>query len=64
VKQKEISSVFKLAFELDYTLDNSKFIQMLKGESDMFNQTSSGTRSLKFTHDGVSKSGQYYYFEV
>jgi len=62
VRQKEISSVFTLAFELDYTFDNSKFIQTLKGESDMFNQTDSGTRSGEFTDNRKTQTEQYYYF--
>lgn len=62
IRQKEINIVFKLAFELDYTLDNSKFIQMLKGADDMFNKTASGTRLRKYTNDGTSKTEQYYYF--
>jgi hypothetical protein len=62
IRQKEISIVFKLAFELHNDLDNTKFIQMLKGKDDMFNKTASGTRLGKFTHDGTSKTEQYYYF--
>ena len=62
IRQKEINIVFKLAFELDYTLDNSKFIQMLKGADNMFNKTASGTRLRKYTNDGTSKTEQYYYF--
>ena len=63
IRQQEISVIFSLAFELDYTFDNAKFIQMLKGENDMFNQSSSGTRTAEFTADGKSKTEQYYYFE-
>lgn len=63
VRQKEISTIFKLAFELNYTLDNPKFIQMIKGENDMFNQTSSGTRLGEFTNDGTTQTEQYYYFD-
>ena len=63
IRQQEISVIFSLAFELDYTFDNAKFIQMLKGENDMFNQSSSGTRAAKFTSDDKSKTEQYYYFE-
>lgn len=62
VRQQEISTIFKLAFELDYTFDNAKIIQMLKGENDMFNQYRSGTRTNEFTLDGKSKTEQYYYF--
>lgn len=63
IRQQEISVIFSLAFELDYTFDNSKFIQMLKTGNDMFNQSSSGTRTAEFTADGKSKTEQYYYFE-
>lgn len=62
IRQKEISIVFKLAFELHDDLGNPKFIQMLKGEGDMFNQTASGTRLGKYSHDDKSKTEQYYYF--
>lgn len=62
IRQQEISVIFSLAFELDYTFDNTKFIQMLKGENDMFNQSNSGTRTAEFTADGKSKTEQYYYF--
>lgn len=62
IRQKEISTVFKLAFELQHDLDNAKFIQMLKDEDDMFSKTTSGTRLGKFTHDGASKTEQYYFF--
>ena len=62
VRQQEISSIFSLAFELDFTFDNSKFITMLEDENDMFNQSSSGTRTTEFTADGKSKTEQYYYF--
>ena len=61
IRQQEISVIF-LAFGLDYTFDNAKFIQMLKGENDMFNQSNSGTRTAEFTSDGKSKTEQYYYF--
>lgn len=63
IRQQEISVIFSLAFELDYTFDNSKFIQMLKTGNDMFNQSNSGTRTAEFTADGKSKTEQYYYFE-
>ena len=63
IRQQEISVIFSLAFELDYTFDNAKFIQMLKGENDMFNQSNSGTRTAEFTIDGKSKTEQYYYFQ-
>ena len=62
IRQQEISVIFSLAFKLDYIFDNAKFIQMLKGENDMFNQSSSGTRTAEFTADGKSKTEQYYYF--
>ena len=62
IRQQEISSIFSLAFELDYTFDNAKFIQMLKGGNDIFNQSNSGTRTTEFTTDGKSKTEQYYYF--
>lgn len=62
IRQQEISVIFSLAFGLDYTFDNAKFIQMLKGENDMFNQSNSGTRTAEFTSDGKSKTEQYYYF--
>ncbi len=62
IRQQEISVIFSLAFKLDYTFDNAKFIQMLKGENDMFNQSSYGTRTAEFTSDGKSKTEQYYYF--
>jgi len=62
IRQKEISTVFKLAFELHDDLDNAKFIQMLKGTDDMFNQTASGTRLGKYSYDDKSKTEQYYYF--
>jgi len=62
IRQQEISTVFKLAFGLHNDLKNLKFIQMLQAEDDMFNQTESGTRLGKFTHDGASKTEQYYYF--
>ena len=61
--QKEISTIFSLAFELDYTFDNTRFIQMLKGEDDMFNRSSSGTRTAEFSSNGKSNTEQYYYFE-
>lgn len=64
IRQQEFSIIFSLAFELhNYTIDNSKFIQLLKGENDIFNQSSSGTRTAEFTADGKSKTEQYYYFE-
>ena len=63
IRQQEISVIFSLAFELDYTFDNAKFIQMLKGENDMFNQSNYGTRTAEFTTDGKSKTEQYYYFQ-
>ncbi|MGJ0310839.1 ATP-binding protein [Aliarcobacter cryaerophilus] len=63
IRQQEISVIFSLAFELDYIFDNAKFIQMLKGENDMFNQSNSGTRTAEFTIDGKSKTEQYYYFQ-
>ena len=63
IRQQEISVIFSLAFELDYTFDNSKFIQLLKTGNDMFNQSNSGTRTAEFTADGKSKTEQYYYFE-
>lgn len=66
VRQQEISTIFSLAFELDYTFDNTKFIQMLKDENnkkDMFNQSSYGTRTAEFTSKGKSNTEQYYYFE-
>lgn len=64
IRQQEISVIFSLAFELyNYTIDNSKFIQLLKGEDDIFNQSNSGTRTAEFTADGKSKTEQYYYFE-
>ena len=63
IRQQEFSIIFSLAFELhNYTIDNSKFIQLLKGENDIFNQSSSGTRTAEFTADGKSKTEQYYYF--
>ena len=62
IRQKEISTVFKLAFELHDNLDNTKFIQMLKDEDDMFNHTASGTRLGKYSYDEKSKTEQYYYF--
>ena len=63
IRQQEISVIFSLAFELDYTFDNAKFIQMLKGGNDMFSQSSSGTRTVEFTTDEKSKTEQYYYFQ-
>lgn len=63
IRQQEISVIFSLAFELDYTFDNAKFIQMLKGENDMFNQSNYGTRTAEFTTDRKSKTEQYYYFQ-
>ena len=64
IRQQEFNIIFSLAFELhNYTIDNSKFIQLLKGENDIFNQSSSGTRTAEFTADGKSKTEQYYYFE-
>jgi hypothetical protein len=63
IRQQEISVIFSLAFELDYTYDNAKFIQMLKGENDIFNLSNSGTRTAEFTSDGKSKTEQYYYFQ-
>lgn len=63
IRQQEISVIFSLAFELhNYTIDNSKFIQLLKSEDDIFSQSSSGTRTAEFTADGKSKTEQYYYF--
>jgi hypothetical protein len=63
VRQQELSTIFQLVFELDYLIDNSKFIDKLKGAGDMFDRScSSGTRSAKFTSDGASKTEQYYYF--
>lgn len=62
IRQKEISTVFELAFELHSDINNAKFIQMLKDENNMFNQTKSGTRPGKYTYDGISKTEQYYYF--
>ena len=62
VRQQEISTIFSLAFELDYTFDNTKFIQMLKGENDMFNQSSSGTRTAEFASNRKSTTENYYYF--
>lgn len=63
IRQQEISVIFSLAFELhNYTIDNSKFIQLLKSEDDIFSQSSPGTRTAEFTSDGKSKTEQYYYF--
>ena len=65
IRQQELSTIFQLAFELNDSITNRKFIQILKVEDkdDMFNQTSSGSRLGNFTDDGASKTGQYYYFE-
>ena len=65
IRQQELSSIFQLAFELNDSITNRKFIQMLKvkDKDDIFNQTSSGTRLGDFTDDGKTQTEQYYYFE-
>ena len=65
IRQQEISFVFQLAFELNMSISNRKFISQLKSEdeSDMFNQTDSGTRSGDFTDNGKTKTEEYYYLE-
>ena len=61
MRRPEINTIFKLAFELKDITDNADFIQMLKGDSDMFEQASAGARLKKFGDS--SGSEQYYYFE-
>ena len=61
MRRPEISTIFKLAFELEDLIDNTDFTQMLKGDNAMFDKTDSGTRSKNF--GGSSGSEQYYYFK-
>lgn len=65
IRQQEISTIFQLAFGLNDTISNRKFISQLKSENvdDMFNQADSGTRSAEFTNNGKTQTEQYYYLE-
>lgn len=65
IRQQEISTIFQLAFGLNDTISNRKFISQLKSENvdNMFNQTDSGTRSAEFTDNGRTQTEQYYYLK-
>ena len=65
IRQKELSTVFQLSYELAQLMFNRDFVQLMKSEdkNDMFNQTDSGTRSGSFTDEGKSKTEQYYYLD-
>lgn len=61
IRQQELSTVFKLAFEQSHLIENRKFTEMLKDKKPMFLEAISQTRKLK---DGVSKTEKYYLLSI
>lgn len=61
IRQQELSTVFKLAFEQSHLIENRKFTEMIKDKNPMFLEAISQTRKLK---DGVSKTEKYYLLSI
>jgi len=61
MRQQELCTVFKLAFEQSHIIDNRKFTEMLKEKNSMFLEAISQTRKLK---DGSSKTEKYYLLPI
>lgn len=61
MRQQELGTVFKLAFEQSHLIDNRKFTEMLKDKNSMFLEAIPQTRKLK---DGSSKTEKYYLLPI
>ncbi len=61
IRQQELSTVFKLAFEQSNLIDNKKFTEMLKDKNSMFLEAVPQTRKPK---NGFSKTEKYYLLPI
>lgn len=61
IRQQELSTVFKLAFEQSNLIDNKKFTEMLKDKNSMFLEAVPQTRKPR---NGSSKTEKYYLLPI
>ncbi len=65
IRQQELSTIFKFAFNQPDEIKNTDFIKMLKDDEDIFdNETVSQTRSKKFDKDDKVKTTKYYLIPI